>query len=326
VDPAVAAIKSKALKKRAQPENSSGGRGSDGGSKAGAKSQRAAVAAPVKLSAEAAKSLLRAALTRRSELLASVRPATGAARRVSDCWRLVHGTGDGFDGLTSDFLGLDASGAARVLIEAHHKWAEPAPLIGAVRELAAEGLLVPHNEPGVEPKGVVSGSGGGGGGGVSVYLKQRYLADARQSGGLLAPGATELPVPVSKRKSKKEKRAEAQQRRQSEEQPSEGGGDAADGVQQPPPAAPAASVAGGASGEVTAAEADGGPIVCSEDGLKFELSITRGEHIGLFFDSRTARMKVRELAAGRRVLNLFAFTGGKSVLIVACQLLLLLLL
>ena len=57
----------------------------------------------------------------------------------------------------------------------------------------------------------------------------------------------------------------------------------------------------------------GGPIVLSEGGLKYELNITRGEHIGLFFDSRTGRAKVRSLAKDRRVLNLFAFTGGMGV-------------
>jgi len=47
-----------------------------------------------------------------------------------------------------------------------------------------------------------------------------------------------------------------------------------------------------------------------EGGLRFELDLTRGEHIGLFFDSRPARGLVRSLAAGRRVLNLFAYSGG----------------
>ena len=51
-----------------------------------------------------------------------------------------------------------------------------------------------------------------------------------------------------------------------------------------------------------------------EGGLRFELDLTRGEHIGLFFDSRPARGLVRSLAAGRRVLNLFAYSGGMCAL------------
>ena len=84
----------------------------------------------------------------------------------------MHGTGDGFDGLTADFLGLDVSGCARVLIEAHHKWADPAPLIVAVREMAAAGLL-PHATTADPGAGAAAPR-------VAVYLKQRFLADARQ--------------------------------------------------------------------------------------------------------------------------------------------------
>jgi 23S rRNA G2069 N7-methylase RlmK/C1962 C5-methylase RlmI len=109
-----------------------------------------------------------------------------------------------------------------------------------------------------------------------VYLKQRFLADARQSGGLLAPDATELPVPVkAKRKAKKERRKERDQPTNSDAS-SAAGGSTADG-----------STAEGGEGDMD------GPIVLSEGGLKYELNITRGEHIGLFFDSRTGRLRTQ---------------------------------
>jgi len=54
-------------------------------------------------------------------------------------------------------------------------------------------------------------------------------------------------------------------------------------------------------------------IVVRELGARFSVRLTAGEHIGLFLDSRPARALVRELAAGRRVLNVFAYTGGFGV-------------
>ncbi len=50
-----------------------------------------------------------------------------------------------------------------------------------------------------------------------------------------------------------------------------------------------------------------------EDGLRFGVHLARGEHVGLFLDSRPARQAVRRLAEGRRVLNLFAYTCGFGV-------------
>lgn len=328
VDPATMPSKTKALKRRVQPDSGTGGGNTGAGD---GKAEKKKVAAPTTLSAEDATTLLRAALVRRAELLALVRPVSlpaaacngdvstgsgaGISGRTCDCWRLVHGTGDGFDGLTSDVLGLDGSGRLRVLVEAHHKWADPAPLIIAIRSLAEEGLL-PHavdtpsraqtmREPHLqESDSPVQPP-------VAVYLKMRFLADARQSGGLLAEGSTELPVPILKRNQRKKencKKAKIEPHQSNAaEQESEGATssavDASCSTSTHPQEAHAAAQ--------MKSEQDEGSIVCSEEGLKFELSITRGEHIGLFLDSRTARAKVRGLAAGRRVLNLFAFTGGK---------------
>ena len=57
----------------------------------------------------------------------------------------------------------------------------------------------------------------------------------------------------------------------------------------------------------------GRAIVVSEGGLKFEVNLTDYLDTGLFLDHRQTRAMVREAAAGRRVLNLFAYTGTFSV-------------
>ena len=50
-----------------------------------------------------------------------------------------------------------------------------------------------------------------------------------------------------------------------------------------------------------------------EHGLRYGVALCRAEHIGLFLDGRAARALVREQAGGRRVLNLFAYTGAFGV-------------
>jgi len=47
-----------------------------------------------------------------------------------------------------------------------------------------------------------------------------------------------------------------------------------------------------------------------ENGLRYETDLRNGQKTGFYFDLRTAREKVRTLAAGKRVLNVFAYTGG----------------
>lgn len=56
-----------------------------------------------------------------------------------------------------------------------------------------------------------------------------------------------------------------------------------------------------------------GPLVVREHGLRFEADPTRGHKTGLYLDQRENRARVRALAAGRSVLNLFSYTGGFSV-------------
>jgi 23S rRNA (cytosine1962-C5)-methyltransferase len=50
-----------------------------------------------------------------------------------------------------------------------------------------------------------------------------------------------------------------------------------------------------------------------ENGLRFGVDLLRGQKGGLFLDQRDNRALVRGRASGRRVLNLFAYTGGFSI-------------
>ncbi|WP_277962157.1 class I SAM-dependent methyltransferase [Pseudomonas sp. RIT-To-2] len=54
-----------------------------------------------------------------------------------------------------------------------------------------------------------------------------------------------------------------------------------------------------------------------EDGLRYQLDLGRKQNIGLFLDMRYGRQWVREQAAGKRVLNLFAYTCGFSLAAIA---------
>lgn len=53
--------------------------------------------------------------------------------------------------------------------------------------------------------------------------------------------------------------------------------------------------------------------VVLEHGLRFEVNLSDYVDVGLFLDHRPTRKSVGERAAGRRVLNLFAYTGSFSV-------------
>lgn len=50
-----------------------------------------------------------------------------------------------------------------------------------------------------------------------------------------------------------------------------------------------------------------------ENGKQFRANVVEGQKTGFFFDQRDNRARVGELARGRSVLNLFAYTGGFSV-------------
>lgn len=56
-----------------------------------------------------------------------------------------------------------------------------------------------------------------------------------------------------------------------------------------------------------------GPVAFSENGLRFEADVLRGQKTGFFFDQRDNRARVGKLAGGRNTLNVFAYTGGFSL-------------
>src|SRR5207248_96255 len=53
--------------------------------------------------------------------------------------------------------------------------------------------------------------------------------------------------------------------------------------------------------------------VVLEDGVQFAVDLARGQKGGLFLDQRENRLRVAALANGKRVLNLFGYTGGFSL-------------
>jgi 23S rRNA (cytosine1962-C5)-methyltransferase len=56
-----------------------------------------------------------------------------------------------------------------------------------------------------------------------------------------------------------------------------------------------------------------GPVIFSENGMRFEVDVLRGQKTGFFLDQRENRREVETLAHGRRALNAFSFSGGFSV-------------
>lgn len=55
------------------------------------------------------------------------------------------------------------------------------------------------------------------------------------------------------------------------------------------------------------------PHVVTEGGARYRVHVLRGQNHGLFLDMAEGRRWVRERARGRKVLNLFAYTGAFSV-------------
>jgi 23S rRNA (cytosine1962-C5)-methyltransferase len=52
------------------------------------------------------------------------------------------------------------------------------------------------------------------------------------------------------------------------------------------------------------------PLVIEENGLKFVVGIEHGHKTGFYLDQRTNRKRIRQLSAGKEVLDCFSFTGG----------------
>ncbi|RME70465.1 MAG: class I SAM-dependent rRNA methyltransferase [Chloroflexi bacterium] len=57
----------------------------------------------------------------------------------------------------------------------------------------------------------------------------------------------------------------------------------------------------------------GGPVPFLENSLRFTADIVAGQKTGFYLDQRDNRRRIGRLAEGRRVLNLFGYTGGFSV-------------
>jgi 23S rRNA (cytosine1962-C5)-methyltransferase len=55
------------------------------------------------------------------------------------------------------------------------------------------------------------------------------------------------------------------------------------------------------------------PVIFTENGLRFEADLMRGQKTGFFFDQRDNRAGVERLSTGKKVLDVFAYTGAFSV-------------
>jgi len=66
-------------------------------------------------------------------------------------------------------------------------------------------------------------------------------------------------------------------------------------------------------GQVFLGASPEGAVIFSENGVRFEADVLRGQKTGFFLDQRENRREVETLACGRRVLNAFSFSGGFSV-------------
>jgi 23S rRNA (cytosine1962-C5)-methyltransferase len=66
-------------------------------------------------------------------------------------------------------------------------------------------------------------------------------------------------------------------------------------------------------GQVVFGSVPAGPLIFSENGVRFEADVLRGQKTGFFLDQRESRREVETLSRGRRVLNAFSFSGGFSV-------------
>jgi len=54
-------------------------------------------------------------------------------------------------------------------------------------------------------------------------------------------------------------------------------------------------------------------VVISESGARFYVDVAGGQKTGYYFDHRLTRRKVRQLAAGRKVLDVFSYTGSFAI-------------
>ena len=74
-----------------------------------------------------------------------------------------------------------------------------------------------------------------------------------------------------------------------------------------------ASQFGATDGKVILGSGDSQLPVFLESGIRFQADVYRGQKTGFFLDQRENRREVERLAHGRRVLNLFSYSGGFSL-------------
>jgi 23S rRNA (cytosine1962-C5)-methyltransferase len=66
-------------------------------------------------------------------------------------------------------------------------------------------------------------------------------------------------------------------------------------------------------GQVVFGSMPDGPVIFSENGVRFEADVLSGQKTGFFLDQRENRAGVEKLSQDRKVLNTFSFSGGFSV-------------
>ena len=66
-------------------------------------------------------------------------------------------------------------------------------------------------------------------------------------------------------------------------------------------------------GQILFGAAPESAVIFSENGIRFEADVLRGQKTGFFLDQRDNRAEVEKLSSGKKVLNAFSFSGGFSV-------------
>ncbi|MCK7537669.1 MAG: class I SAM-dependent methyltransferase [Marinilabiliales bacterium] len=69
----------------------------------------------------------------------------------------------------------------------------------------------------------------------------------------------------------------------------------------------------GAVNRYLAGEEAGSSAIVTENGFKFRVNWETGQKTGFFIDQRDSRSLLRNYSEGRKVLNMFGYTGGFSV-------------
>lgn len=60
-------------------------------------------------------------------------------------------------------------------------------------------------------------------------------------------------------------------------------------------------------------EPPAGAVTATENGIRYKIDVLEGHKTGFYIDQRDNRALVAELSAGKRVLNMFSYTGGFSL-------------